>query len=296
MRFRQADFLHRIWMFLQLVAFAALAAFTKDFDITNGLKNDEAEQKKIDDALSTLSVTGDTSSALKFRESRLPLLNAEGLSLVMMLSRVLLLLQYLVGEDSISSFICFVSHEECVLVFCHAKTIKRKSLLAHVMSLVFSSLCYLSAFILLKTRSTETAAAARTVATVKIVLWYFPIVVEVACHYVALHLSHFVRYSSNSISLRIGTVFLIILGAGLDKITGGFKSIVGNGGLKSDGIPIFIAASFIFISLFSLYFQTPGSSDRLGRKRLLTWFFAQFLFFSALIITLQGSLSVTVDR
>jgi hypothetical protein len=154
------------------------------------------------------------------------------------------------------------------------------------MSLVFSLLSYLCAFILLYTK---TPAGAKPLSAIKIVLWYLPIVVEVACHYVALHLSHFVRYPSSSIALRIGTVFLIILGAGLDKITGGFKSIVGNGGLKFDGVHILIAASLIFIALFSLYFQTPGSSDRLGRKRLLTWFFSHFLFFSALIITLQGS-------
>lgn len=96
MRFRQADILHRIWMFLQLVVFAALAAFTKEFDITNGLVNDEAEQTQLDEAL---SLTAEASSALMFREGRLSLLNAEGLSLVMMLSRALLLLQYLVGEE-----------------------------------------------------------------------------------------------------------------------------------------------------------------------------------------------------
>ena len=157
------------------------------------------------------------------------------------------------------------------------------------MSLVFSSLSYLCVSILLHTSRTQTVTGARTLSVIKIVLWYLPIVVEIACHYFALHLSHFVRYSASSIALRIGTVFLIILGAGLDKITGGFKSVVGNGGLKSDGVPIFIASSVIFIALFSLYFQTPGSSDRLGRKRLLTWFFSHFLFFSALIITLQGS-------
>ena len=134
-----------------------------------------------------------------------------------------------------------------------------------------------------------TATSTATVSIAKVILWYFPIVVEVACHYLALHLSHFVRYSSDAISMRLGTVFLIILGAGLDKITSGFKTIVGNGGLKFDGVPIFIAASIIFIAFFTLYFETPGSSSRLGRKRLLTWLFSQFVFLSALIITLQGS-------
>ena len=96
MRFRQADILHRIWMFLQLVVFAALAAFTKDFDITNGLVND-AEQTELENELSIIAGIQAT-SAYKFREDRLPLINAEGLSVVMMCSRILLLLQYLMGE------------------------------------------------------------------------------------------------------------------------------------------------------------------------------------------------------
>ena len=104
MRFRQADILHHIWMFLQLVAFAALAAFTKDFDISNGLVDDEADQR---DLAQAQSLTGDALNALKFREGRLPLLNAEGLSVVMMLSRVLLLLQYLMGKELYLRFIYF---------------------------------------------------------------------------------------------------------------------------------------------------------------------------------------------
>jgi hypothetical protein len=74
----------------------------------------------------------------------------------------------------------------------------------------------------------------------------------------------------------------------LDKITGGFKSIIGNEGLGWDGAPLFLAASVLFIGFFTLYFATPVNTDSHRRKRLLTWFFAQFLFFSALIVTLQG--------
>ena len=97
MRFRQADILHRIWVFLQLAVFSALAAFTKDFDITNGLSPDpdQAESERL---IAALVDTESTVEAIRYREDRLPLLNARGVSMVMALSRLLLLAQYLVGE------------------------------------------------------------------------------------------------------------------------------------------------------------------------------------------------------
>jgi hypothetical protein len=96
MRFRQADILHRIWVFLQLTVFSALAAFTKDFDITNGLVPDR-EQNETEKLIAGLD--GSAAVAFKYRQDRLPLLNARGVSMVMALSRLLLLAQYLVGEQ-----------------------------------------------------------------------------------------------------------------------------------------------------------------------------------------------------
>jgi hypothetical protein len=82
------------------------------------------------------------------------------------------------------------------------------------------------------------------------------------------------------------------LGAGLDKITTGFQTIVGNAGLGRDGIPIFISAAVIFIGFFSLYFGTPGSKRKLGSGRVLAWFFSQFIFLAFLIVALQGFCSL----
>ena len=107
MRFRQADILHRIWMFLQLIVFCALAAFTKDFDITNGLVNNNAEQQELDEVPSFI-VSVEASNAVKYRQDRLPLLNAQSLSLVMTISRLLLLIQYLVGEQPYLELVAFI--------------------------------------------------------------------------------------------------------------------------------------------------------------------------------------------
>jgi hypothetical protein len=77
--------------------FSALAAFTRDFDITTGIAaNPDAA---LADALFTQAGIEDQNGlvASHFRSDLLPQLNARGLSLTMAYSRVLLLLQYSVG-------------------------------------------------------------------------------------------------------------------------------------------------------------------------------------------------------
>ncbi|KIM88201.1 hypothetical protein PILCRDRAFT_250405 [Piloderma croceum F 1598] len=267
MRFRQADVLHRVWVFAQLIIFSALAAFTRDFDITSGIARDDTA---LVDAISTQAGLEDQNGlvASNFRNNRLPLLNARGLSITMALSRLLLLLQY-------------------VVVFYHARHLRRSSLMAHMAPLLFSSLCYFAAFFILGTGDSSSGPS-EAVEITKLVLWYLPIIVEIISHFVALSLPGFVRYSTDSIYKRSGTVFLIILGAGLDKITSGFQTIIGNAGLGRNGIQIFVSAAIIFIGFFSLYFGTPGSTRELGHTRALAWFFSQFFFLAALIVALQG--------
>lgn len=46
-RFRQSDWLHRLFVFIQLLVFCALAAFTNGFDITNGISNNWKEQNRM---------------------------------------------------------------------------------------------------------------------------------------------------------------------------------------------------------------------------------------------------------
>jgi hypothetical protein len=99
LRFRQADWLHRISVFLQLIIFSALAAFTRDFDITAGLwPNLDQTQALQGQLLLQAGLEADDLRALDFREARLPKLNARGVSMTMALSRLLLLLQYCIGE------------------------------------------------------------------------------------------------------------------------------------------------------------------------------------------------------
>jgi hypothetical protein len=91
-------------MFLQLAVFCALAAFTKDFDITNGLVPDR-QQDEANRLLSGEVIIQDFVTAVQFRQNHLPLLNAKGVSITMASSRVLLLVQYCVGEYSYFVFL-----------------------------------------------------------------------------------------------------------------------------------------------------------------------------------------------
>lgn len=118
-------------------------------------------------------------------------------------------------------------------------------------------------------------------------LWYLPVLIEVAAHFVAQFVPGRVRYNPEAIYECSSTVFIIILGAGLDKITDGFQFIIGNISIGLEGAGSILTAAIIFILLFTLYFGTSEGS-RPGSRRALTYFCFQFFYLSALIVTLQG--------
>lgn len=265
LRFRQSDWLHRIYVFLQLGVFSALAAFTHDFDITAGLlqDNDKALQ---DQLLLELGNDETTLQAIQFRDSRLPRLNARGVAMTMALSRLLLLVQYIV-------------------VFYRARHLKRSALLAYILPLALSMCCFFISFCLLGTGNEEVP---KSIQGAKILLWYLPMLPEVASYFIANELPGRVAYPTEGIIARSGTVFIVILGGGLDKITTGFHYIIGNTGLGWDGIGLFFSAAVIFVSQFSLYFGSPCGNQKLTGHRSTAWFLSHFFYLSALIMTLQG--------
>lgn len=101
-RFRQSDWLHRLFVFLQLLVFCALAAFTNNFDVTNGISNnvkeqDQMQQLQLEDFYSQQDI-----AVSNYRNGRLPTLNARGISITMALSRTILLAQYLLSAYTIN--------------------------------------------------------------------------------------------------------------------------------------------------------------------------------------------------
>jgi hypothetical protein len=106
---------------------------------------------------------------------------------------------------------------------------------------------------------------------------------------------------------RTDTLFIILLGAGtaqyfisllcvnispistgLDKITRGFQFIAGNVSVGSMGSVSIICAAIIFITLLSSHFTLHKTTTRPSHWQTLTWFITNFLYLSAVILTLQG--------
>lgn len=99
-RFRQGDWHNRLAAILQLGVFASLAAFTANFDITAGLSTSKdpdmvrADQIMVQLQANTLEGIG----AQKFESDRLPTLSFSGIAMTMALSRIFLMIQYLIGK------------------------------------------------------------------------------------------------------------------------------------------------------------------------------------------------------
>ncbi|KAH8115896.1 hypothetical protein DFH11DRAFT_1245003 [Phellopilus nigrolimitatus] len=271
-RFRQADWFHRFFVFLQLLVFCALATFTNNFDITNGIANETNEQKIMTQLQLADFASHQDIAVANFRSSRLPTLNARGISLTMAFSRLVLLVQY-------AHALWHVPREDAILG--NGRRTHRSAFFVHIGSLAFSSVCYFVAYGVIGKNPSKAHQIA------KLFLWYIPIFVEVAAHFVAATVPGRVRYPAVEIYKRSSTVFIIILGGGLDKITQGFQYIVGNVSIGWESVGLILCAAMIFILLFTLYFGT-SEGDKLGSRRALGLFFFHYFYLSALIITLQG--------
>ena len=151
----------------------------------------------------------------------------------------------------------------------------------HIVTLAVSSLCYFVAYGIIGKSPDKTDQV------VKLFLWYLPLLAEVASHFIAATRPGRVRYPAEAIYARSATVFIIILGGGLDKITNGFQYIVGNVSIGFQSLGLLLCGVVIFILLFSLYFGS-SEGDKLGSRRALAQFFFQFFYLSAVIVTLQG--------
>ena len=76
-----------------------MAAFTKDFDVTNGIVSNAKEhnmltQLKLQDYLSKQDI-----DVKDYRKERIATLNASGISMTIAFSRIVLLAQYVIGKE-----------------------------------------------------------------------------------------------------------------------------------------------------------------------------------------------------
>ncbi|TCD65639.1 hypothetical protein EIP91_002407 [Steccherinum ochraceum] len=288
-RFREYDWIHRVFLCFQLLIFCAFAAFTNGFDITAGIVNDT-----VGETLKTLrKVEGWpqlTANAQASREAQIPISSVRGIAMTMAFSRALLFAQYL----------------HALFYFKESKA--KSAFYVHTFTLIISFACYFASFFCISSNPDEVTKGDQIA---KVCLWYAPIFLELAAHFLAAHLSEDKEfkemwYDEEIIYERSGSVFIIILGAGLDKITEGFHYLVGNPAFGPRRVGVIFSAGLIFICLFSLYFTKvrgrPLSSEqkkkrdegedsescRVANRRVLLYFFLNFLYLCSIIVTLQG--------
>ncbi|THU93351.1 hypothetical protein K435DRAFT_799765 [Dendrothele bispora CBS 962.96] len=289
-RFRRADWMHRLFVFLQFFVFCGLAAFTRDFNVTDGIVNNFQKENQIDtlerEAFQDDQVAIPLLDAQKYRDDLLPKLNSRGISIVMALSRFLLLVQY-----SVAYYHALQVKDPSQPTKCDAKNrwrLRYPAFIVHILSLLFSVICFFVASAIIGDNPDDSEDKANE-QIAKLVLWYFPLFVEVAAHFVAISRRYkgWVSYNSELISKRSATVFVIILGGGLDNITNGFQRIVGNISFGWRSLGVIFCGVVILLLLFALHFNTPG--PELGKHmRFLSAFFFQFFCLSAVIISLEA--------
>ena len=230
-RFPKSDWVHWVFVFLQFIVFCALSAFTKDFDIGYKII---VNKDKLAVARTQLQdgFTQEEVSAFQYREEHLPLMNARGISMVMVFSRLVLLSQYLIGQCPTNrpyvTMRVLIMMYTCILAFYQAATLeewtttkeiiwrcwkaeKLRSLRTHVCSLIISALFYTAASILLRT----SIGSEKSVQIIKIILWYLPLLLEAAMHFLAITQMGHVLYPTERIFGRSAAIFVVILGGGM---------------------------------------------------------------------------------
>ncbi|KZT35212.1 hypothetical protein SISSUDRAFT_191315 [Sistotremastrum suecicum HHB10207 ss-3] len=269
MHFHKNDWIHRFVAFLNLLIFGTLSAFTKDFEIAAGLAPASDINASSSDVGLTLNFTvPGVSSVQNYRAERLPILGARGISLVLALSRLVLLLQYFV-----------------VFLYSHQKLPSlRRGLYRHMGVLSVSTACYLVAFGIMQRTDPDTQSKGANIA--RIVLWYFPIALELSIHFINSDFAQHTLYSSAIIYERASGFFTIILGTGLDNVTGGLKYLVGTLSFGARNVGWDLCGAIIIVGEFALYFEGNHQPFHYGNRRLLTWFFLHSLFLICLMITI----------
>lgn len=178
---------------------------------------------------------------------------------------------------------------------------KQKELIYyHCGSIFISFWFYIAAFIVIGKHPTRGDQIAR------ICLWYPPVILEVASHFVVASKVQEVEWNFKAVPVheRRSVIFTIILGAGLDRMTDNFHFMVANLSFNTHRILTIICAGLTIIFLFTLHFtnaSNPLSETScthahnkvyLRRRRVLVSFILNFAYLCALVVTLQGMVGI----
>ncbi|KAF8597706.1 hypothetical protein BDV93DRAFT_610239 [Ceratobasidium sp. AG-I] len=259
-RFYSNDWFHRCMIFLQLCTFGALAAFTNHFDVTAYVGRDDKDpnQAKLD---ALQGVSESQQDANLEASSRIPELSFVGIALLIAISRALLCVQY-------------------VRVWLYAHDKRDPAVLVKPLAMFLSTCLWFGSFAVLS----STNYSSETVHISKFIMWGVAAAIEVAGHAFVPPPSHL--RSRGSMTARLATLVTIILGEGLNAITGTLKFAVASLGFNKRSGGLVLATALVVYLTFYLYFE--GARPRISKNRRALWIFLHLPYMLCVILLLEG--------
>ncbi|KAF8882723.1 hypothetical protein BD779DRAFT_913589 [Infundibulicybe gibba] len=241
-RFRTRDWVHRFFSGAQFVVFCAMATFS-NFSI--GVISRESPGYLVYPSVGPIDYnlsnnTGERFYAFDERQWTLPLINGIGVAVTMGCSRIFLCIQYLL-----------------IFVTAHPRP---KRLLWHIISLLLSSVIYSGLALYIYYLGSGI--------TITFFLLFIPVILEAIIHLAVVRIKGH-DYDSRSVARRSATLFIIVLGEGLNQITGTFKYVIGDVGVTSRGPLIMLCVGVIVIGELSLYCRHNWKVNRCGPRMTL---------------------------
>ncbi|CUA74339.1 Serine/threonine-protein kinase TEL1 [Rhizoctonia solani] len=259
-RFYSNDWVHRICVFLQLCVFGVLAAFTSKFDVTAFIGSDDSDPAQA--ALDNFNgVSQDQQAANNLAAQRVPEVSFFGIALVVGISRVLLCLQY-------------------VRVWLYAHDKRDAAVVVKPLAMFISAGLWCGSFAMLFTvRYTNNAAHIS-----KFIMWGVATAIEVAGHYFSPPASHL--RSMGSLTARLATLVTIILGEGLNGITGTLRFAATSLGFNLRCVALVLCTAVVVYLTFYLYFE--GTRPRISKNRRSLWICLHLPYMLCVILFMEG--------
>ncbi|KAG8731656.1 hypothetical protein FRC11_003039 [Ceratobasidium sp. 423] len=259
-RFYSNDWFHRICVFLQLCVFGALAAFTSKFDVTAfvGSNVSDPAQQALDNFN---GVSQDQQTANELAAQRVPEISFFGIALVLGISRVLLCIQY-------------------IRVWLYAHDKRDPAVVVKPLAMFISAGLWCGSFAMLFTvRYTNNAAHIS-----KFIMWGVATAIEVAGHFFSPPASHL--RSMGSLTARLATLVTIILGEGLNGITGTLRFAATGLGFNARCVALVLCTAVVIYLTFYLYFE--GTRPRISKNRRSLWICLHLPYMLSVILLMEG--------
>ncbi|CAE6444567.1 unnamed protein product [Rhizoctonia solani] len=260
LQFYSNDWFHRIFVFLQLCVFGALAAFTSKFDVTAFVGSDDSDpaQRALD---AFNNVSKDQQAANELAAQRIPEVSFFGIALVVGISRILLCIQY-------------------IRVWLYAHDKRDPAVVVKPLAMFISAGLWCGSFAMLFTaRYTNNAAHIS-----KFIMWGVATAIEVAGHYFAPPAGHL--RSMGSLTARLATLVTIILGEGLNGITGALRFAATSLGFNIRCVALVLCTAVVVYLTFYLYFE--GTRPRISKNRRSLWICLHLPYMLCVILLMEG--------